>query len=46
MSQKKKYYWLKLKDDFFDKDEVKIIEGQPNGKDYIIFYNLYYPNKV
>ncbi|WP_164469253.1 phage replisome organizer N-terminal domain-containing protein [Aliarcobacter cryaerophilus] len=36
--QKKKYYWLKLKDDFFDKDEVKIIEGQPNGKDYIIFY--------
>ena len=38
MSQKKKYYWLKLKDDFFDKDEVKIIEGQPNGKDYIIFY--------
>ena len=38
MSQKKKYYWLKLKDDFFDKDEVKIIEGQPNGKDYTIFY--------
>lgn len=38
MSQNKKYYWLKLKDDFFDKDEIKIIEGQPNGKDYIIFY--------
>ncbi|MCT7536975.1 phage replisome organizer N-terminal domain-containing protein [Aliarcobacter butzleri] len=38
MSEKKKYYWLKLKDDFFDKDEVRIIEGQQNGKDYIIFY--------
>jgi len=38
MSQNKKYYWLKLKDDFFDKDEIRIIEGQPNGKDYIIFY--------
>lgn len=38
MSQSKKYYWLKLKDDFFDKDEIRIIEGQPNGKDYIIFY--------
>ncbi|MCG3658334.1 phage replisome organizer N-terminal domain-containing protein [Aliarcobacter butzleri] len=34
----KKYYWLKLRDDFFERDEVKIIEGQTNGKDYIIFY--------
>ncbi|MCT7584632.1 phage replisome organizer N-terminal domain-containing protein [Aliarcobacter butzleri] len=38
MSQNKKYYWLKLRDDFFQRDEVKIIEGQQNGKDYIIFY--------
>ena len=38
MSQNKKYYWLKLRDDFFERDEVKIIEGQQNGKDYIIFY--------
>ena len=38
MSQNKKYYWLKLRDDFFERDEVKIIEGQTNGKDYIIFY--------
>lgn len=34
----KKYYWLKLRDNFFERDEVKIIEGQQNGKDYIIFY--------
>lgn len=38
MSKNKKYYWLKLKDDFFDRDEIKIIEGEQNGKDYIIFY--------
>lgn len=34
----KKYYWLKLKDDFFEQDEIKIIEAMDNGKDYIIFY--------
>ena len=38
MSQNKKYYWLKLKDDFFERDEIKIIESQKNGKDYINFY--------
>lgn len=30
--------WLKLQDDFFDREEVKFIESQKNGKDYIIFY--------
>lgn len=34
----KKYYWLKLKENFFESDEVKIIENMPNGKDYIIYY--------
>jgi len=38
MSDTKQYYWLKLKDNFFERDEIKIIESQPNGKDYIIFY--------
>jgi predicted phage replisome organizer len=33
----KKYYWLKLKDDFFEQDDIKIIESMENGKDYIIF---------
>lgn len=36
--ENKKYYWLKLKDNFFDRDEIKIIESLQNGKDYIIFY--------
>lgn len=34
----KRYYWLKLKEDFFENDDIKLIESLPNGKDYIIFY--------
>jgi len=34
----KKYYWLKLHKDFFKRHDIKIIEKQTNGKDYIIFY--------
>ena len=36
--QTKRYYWLKLQDNFFERDEIKIIEAMPNGKDYILFY--------
>ncbi len=34
----KRFFWLKLHHDFFNRDEIRIIESQPNGKDYIIFY--------
>lgn len=34
----KRYYWLKLNENFFERDEIKIIENMKNGKDYIIFY--------
>lgn len=34
----KKYYWLKLKKDFFKRHDIKIIESAENGKDYILFY--------
>ena len=34
----KKYYWLKLKRDFFKRHDIQIIEVMPNGKDYILFY--------
>lgn len=34
----KKYYWLKLKEDFFEDDTIAFIEEQENGKDYVIFY--------
>lgn len=38
MSENKRYYWLKLKDDFFEDDTVQWLEEQDNGKDYVIFY--------
>lgn len=34
----KKYYWLKLKKDFFQQHQIRILKGLPNGKDYLIFY--------
>ena len=34
----KKFYWLKLKRDFFKRHDIQIIEAMPNGKDYILFY--------
>ena len=33
-----RYYWLKLKRDFFKRHDIVIIESMPNGKDYILFY--------
>ena len=34
----RKFYWLKLKRDFFKRHDIRIIEAQANGKDYILFY--------
>ena len=34
----KKYYWLRLKKDFFKRHDIQIIEAMDNGKDYILFY--------
>lgn len=33
-----RYYWLKLKRDFFKRHDIRIVESMPNGKDYILFY--------
>jgi len=38
MSNNKRYYWLKLKRDFFKRHDIRIIEEMPNGKDYLLFY--------
>lgn len=38
MSDEKKFYWLKLKREFFKRHDIQIIEGMPNGKDYVLFY--------
>lgn len=37
-SSNKRYYWLKLKEDFFEDDTVQWLEEQENGKEYVIFY--------
>ena len=34
----KRYYWLKLKEDFFEDDTIAWIEEQERGKDYVLFY--------
>jgi len=38
MSENKKYYWLKLKEDFFEDETIKFIEEQENGIKYSNFY--------
>lgn len=38
MSEGNKFYWLKLKRDFFKRHDIRIIEEMENGKDYILFY--------
>jgi predicted phage replisome organizer len=42
MSDNKKYYYLKLKDNYFDQDNVKILESLPNGQIYsLIIMKMY-----
>lgn len=36
--QNKRYYWLKLKNDFFEGEEINWLEEQENGAVYILFY--------
>lgn len=38
MATGKRFYWLKLKEDFFDEDPISWIEEQENGKEYCLFY--------
>lgn len=33
-----RYYWLKLRENFFDEDTIAWLEEQENGKDYVLFY--------
>lgn len=34
----KRYYWLKLKEDFFQDEAINWLEEQENGKEYVLFY--------
>ena len=33
-----KFYWLQLRENFFDEDAIDWLEEQPNGKEYSLFY--------
>lgn len=35
---KTKFYWLQLKEDFFEDEAIEWLEEQENGKDYVLFY--------
>lgn len=34
----KRFYWLKLKKDFFKRHDIRILEGLENGHEYVLFY--------
>ncbi|MBU8791576.1 MULTISPECIES: phage replisome organizer N-terminal domain-containing protein [Oceanobacillus] len=34
----RRFYWLQLKEDFFEEDAIDWLEEQPNGKEYSLFY--------
>jgi predicted phage replisome organizer len=36
----KKYYWIKLKTDFFSLDEIDFLLSQKNGCEYIVLYQM------
>ena len=38
MSENKRYYWMKLKENFFSQRDIKVIRKQDNGAEYIIFW--------
>ena len=38
MADNKKYYYLKLKENFFDRPEIKVLEAMQNGYKYIQIY--------
>ena len=40
MSEPKKYYWIKLKTNFFNKDEIDFLLSQKNGCEYIVLYQM------
>ena len=35
-----KYYWIKLKTDFFDQEAIDLLLSQPNGCEYVVLYQM------
>lgn len=41
MAKAKRYYWIKLMDNFFDDDgSADFMMGQPSGSDYVVLYQM------
>lgn len=40
MNDKKKYYWIKLKTDFFNQETIDFLLSQKNGCEYIVLYQM------
>lgn len=41
MAKAKRYYWIKLMDNFFDDDgPADFMMGQPSGSDYVVLYQM------
>lgn len=40
MAESKKFYWIKLKTDFFDTDAIDWLRDQKNGCEYIVLYMM------
>ena len=40
MREQKKYYWIKLKTDFFNQETIDFLLSQENGCQYIVLYQM------
>ena len=40
MAEKRRYYWIKLKDSFMSGDEIDFLMSQKNGAEYVVLYQM------
>ena len=40
MADNKKFYWIKLKTDFFSQETIDFLISQPNGCQYVVLYQM------
>lgn len=40
LAESKKFYWIKLKTDFFSQETIDFLMSQPNGCQYVVLYQM------
>ena len=40
LAESKKFYWIKLKTDFFNQETIDFLLSQPNGCQYVVLYQM------